>query len=165
MLESIKTLRESEPLLKLKNAVISGNNFRLSRYSSNEIASVIMIQQITHLIICWTENIICRDYRPVVPPAWWNWAVWQFRWSADRQMDWEKKKSEWEGNRQPPGLIRGGKKTPHPILLFWWLECKCRTCGHEQEACISHLSGRKTGWDAKQCRIYDTWLQRKEDYI
>ena len=51
MLESIKTLHESEPLsCGLKNAVISGNNFRGDRYSSNVIASVIVIQQITYLI-------------------------------------------------------------------------------------------------------------------
>lgn len=84
---------------RLKNAVISGNNFRVNRYRSNVIASVIMIQQITRLISSWTENIICRDYRPVVPPACWNWAVWQFRWSTDGQMDGQKD-SEWEG--KPP---------------------------------------------------------------
>lgn len=50
MLESIKILDESEPFFRLKNALISGNNFRGNRYSSNVIASVIMIQQITYLI-------------------------------------------------------------------------------------------------------------------
>lgn len=51
MLESIKILHESVPFFfRLKDALISGNNFRRNRYSSNVIASVIMIQQITHLI-------------------------------------------------------------------------------------------------------------------
>lgn len=116
MLESIKILYESVPVFRLKNALISGNNFRGNRYSSNVIASVIMIQQITYLIGLWIENIICTDYRPVVPPACWNWAVWQFRWSTDGQMDGQKD-SEWEGNHQPPGLIHGGKTSDPAVLM------------------------------------------------
>lgn len=121
MLESIKVLHESVPFFRLKNALISGNNFRRSRYSGNLIASVIMIQQITYLIGLWIESIICADYSPAVPAACCNCAVWQLRWSADGLMDGKKKDRKWAGNHQPPGLIHGEKKKPHLILLFWWL--------------------------------------------
>lgn len=50
MLESINTRDESVPFLGLKNALISGNNFRGDRYSNNVIASIVMFQQITYLI-------------------------------------------------------------------------------------------------------------------
>lgn len=50
VLESIKRLHESVPFFRLNNALIPGNNFRRSRYSSNLIASVITILQITYLI-------------------------------------------------------------------------------------------------------------------
>lgn len=123
MLESIKTLHESEPLsCSLKNAVISGNNFSGDRYSSNVIACVIVIQQITYLIGLWAENTVWRDYRPVVPLAFFE--TGPFDGLDDPQKDrWtDEKDSEREGNHQPPGLIRGvgKKKKKHPILLFWW---------------------------------------------
>lgn len=88
----------------------------------------------------WIENIICTDYRPVVPRACWNWAVWQFRWSTDGQMDGQKRQQV--GGKPPTTWFNpwwknnvsccfDGSKNNSPLQCR---EYKCVTCGHEHEA-------------------------------
>lgn len=99
---------------------------RANRYLSNVIASVLMTQQITHLISPWTGNIICRDYSAVVPPPPSPLLPVKsglFDSLDDPQMD-RQRYGKWEGNHQPPGLIRsreGGWGGWGGILLFWQL--------------------------------------------
>lgn len=91
-LEPIKILHESVPFFKLNDALISGYNFRCSRYSSNVIAAVITIQQITYLIVWWTESILHRLRSSGV----------SLKWSTETD-------GQKDSDHQPPGLIHRGK--------------------------------------------------------